>query len=86
MSEPKVPEREWRFYLDDSEKSYHAKFRVKIGSREAAKARRKEFSESGSDKNASQDSPFLRDFAASRETKIGDIQDDVSSLMKKSVP
>ena len=62
------PKLEPRILLEDPTKSYHAKHRVKIGSREDAKAR--------NEKQENLDGSPLRDFAASRENAIGDIFDN----------
>ncbi len=72
------PKLEPRILLEDPAKSYHAKHRVKIGSREDAKARseRQERLE-GKDGNAvSLEGSSLRGFASSRENEIGDIFDN----------
>jgi hypothetical protein len=60
------PTLEPRILLEDRELSYHAKYRVKIGSREDAKARISEKPEP---------KPFA-DFASSREMEGGDIFDN----------
>lgn len=62
------PRLEPRILLEDPEKSYHAKFRVKekTGSREGAKTRSGKIQDSGS----------LRAFAPSRESDPGDIFDN----------
>ena len=60
------PRLEPRILLEDQELSYHAKYRVKIGSREDAKARNSE--KAGT-------KPFA-DFASSREIEEGDIFDN----------
>ena len=68
------PRLEPRILLEDPEKSYHAKFRVREegkGSREGAKSAKK-------DKNSEnlETSPPLRSFASSRENTPGDIFDN----------
>lgn len=70
IGKDKRPKLEPRILLEDQEKSYHAKFRVKSGkpdSREDAKARRKE----------EKDSDSFASFAASRENEVGDIFDNM---------
>ena len=62
------PKLEPRILLEDHLMSYHAKHRMKMGSREDAKAR------NGKQENL--DGSSLHDFAASRENEIGDIFDN----------
>ena len=59
------PKLEPRILLEDPAKSYHAKYRVKLGSREDAKARseKQENLEGDADNAASLDGSFLRVFA-----------------------
>ena len=66
IGKEKRPKLEPRILLEDPEKSYHAKFRVKSNSREDAKARRKD----------EKDSDSFASFAASRENEVGDIFDN----------
>jgi len=69
IGKEKRPKLEPRILLENPEKSYHAKFRVKPGkpdSREDAKARRK----------TEKDFESFADFVASRETEVGDIFDN----------
>src|SRR3989338_1124231 len=72
------PKLEPRILLEDPAKSYHAKYRVKLDSREDAKARsEKQENLEGKDGHAvSLEGSSLRGFASSRENEIGDIFDN----------
>jgi adenine-specific DNA-methyltransferase len=72
------PKLEPRILLEDPAKSYHAKYRVKLGSREDAKARseKRKNLEGDTDSAVSLEGSSLRGFASSRENEIGDIFDN----------